>query len=171
MVMMSGTTFQCSTANHLPVLAKATHDFVTNQHDAVFVTELAQALHVAFGGMMMPLVPTTDSTMMAATVCAFKHDDIFDAVEAVEGTATFAATKTTAVAVGVWRTHYAGDTGLSAPATGVAGQRDGTGGGAVIRAVAGDDFVAAGEGASDFDGVFVGFSATIGKRLCSDCPG
>ena len=48
-VMMSGTTSQCSQANQLAGAAEAGHHLVADQQDAVAVADLADRLQVAVG--------------------------------------------------------------------------------------------------------------------------
>ena len=69
-----------------------------------------------------------------------------------------------AIAVRIEHADDAGDARLGGPAARVAGQRDRAGGGAVVRAVARDDLLAAGDPARDLDGVLVGLGAAVGEE-------
>src|SRR5580700_2870435 len=67
--------------------------------------------------------------------------------------------------------HDARNARLRGPSAWVAGKTHRASGRAVIRAIAGDDLVAAGEKARELEGVLVGIGAAVGEEECIDIAG
>ena len=73
--------------------------------------------------------------------------------------------------VGVDHADHAGDAGLGRPAARVAGQGDRPGRAAVVRPVARQDLVPAGDESGQLDGVLVGLGAAVGEEEDVDVAG
>jgi hypothetical protein len=90
-----------------------------------------------------------------------EHDDVLEIGERVAHVLPAAAAQ---AAPRVLDVHHAGRPRLRRPAPRVAGERDRGAGGAVVRAVARQDLVAAGELPRQLHGVLVGLGAAVGEE-------
>jgi hypothetical protein len=141
--------------------AETGHHFIGDHQYAVLVAELAYALHVAVG-WNENAVGAGDGLENEGCdgLRAFELDDFFDHRERLFSGIPAALD----AVVRVEDSDDTGDARLGGPAARIAGERDAARGGAVVGAIARDDFVAAGEEAGDLDGVLVGFGAAVGKE-------
>jgi hypothetical protein len=98
---------------------------------------------------------------------ALEHDDLLELRQRV-GAGQRAALRSL---VGMRHVDDAGHTGLHGPAARVAGRRQAGAGAAMIRAIAREDLVAAGDEARDADGVLIGLGAAVGEEEHVDVAG
>ena len=146
----------------LPGAPEPRHHLVEDQQDAVPVADLAHALEVA--------VRRDDDAVRAGDgleddrrngVGALVLENLLEVRCAGAHRARVGVPGGAAVGVRVERAHDAGHARFDGPATGVAGQRDGPVGGAVVGAVPRDDLVAPGDHAGELDRILVGLGAAV----------
>ena len=142
--------------------AEARHHLVEDQQDPVAVADLAHALEVAVGRQDDP-VRARDGLEddRGDRVGALVLEDLLEVRRARADGARIGMAGGAAVGVRVERAHDARHPRLDGPAARIAGQRDGAVRGAVVRAVARDDLVPAGDHAGELDRVLVGLGAAV----------
>jgi hypothetical protein len=145
--------------------APAGHDFVGDEEDVAAVADFAEAREV-FGWWDEDAVGADDGFDEDGGYVVLVFDHVFEIVGAgdVAGGVGVFDGAVVAVGFGGEEEALAFATGFHGPAAGVAGGGDGGHGGAVVRAIAGDDFCLAGVHAGDFEGGFVGVGAGGGEE-------
>ena len=140
--------------------AKAGHDFIVDEKDAVFVAQGAE-LRIVVIGRNEQAVGAGDAFAhnRGDVGGAFHLDNFVDVADAFAIAGFHFLAEGTTVTIRIEGADDAGNAGFDGPAAGIAGSGHRAHGGAVIGAVAGDDLVAAGEQARHLHGVFVGFGA------------
>ena len=156
MVIRSGTVFQCSIANHLPVRPKP----AITSSATIRMPWRSQSSRTPWmypsGGIRMPLVPTIVSRKIAAMVCGPSYMITSSRpLKALFDRPRLALTP--AMRIGI--PDNADQPGFRRPAAGIAGERHRTHRRPVIRPVPGEDLVSAGVLASDLDRVLDGLGA------------
>ena len=137
------------------------HHLVGDHDDAVLVAEIADAAQVAVGQHEDAVGAGHGLEDEAGDrVRALELDLLFEIGERGLGRVPAALH----AVVRIHDVHDAGDAWLGGPPARIAGQRDRTGGAAVIRAVAREDLVPARVHARDADRVLVGLGAAVGEK-------
>ena len=147
---------------------KPAHHFVANHEDAVLVAELAHALEVAVRRHEHAVgARHRFENERGNGLRAFELDDLLERRQASIGRvpAPFDAV------VRIEKMDHARHPRFVGPAPGIAGQRAGAGGRAVIRAVAREDLVASGGQPRELDRVFVRLGAAVGEEEDVDVAG
>ena len=156
-VIMSGTTPQWLTANHSAGAAEPAHHLVGNHEDAVLVAQCADALHVAVRRNEDPVgAGDRFENERRDRLRPLELDDFLEIAQRFLGRIPPAFD----AVIRVEHVHEARQRRL-APAPRLAGRGDRRGRAAVIRAIAGQDLLPAGERARDLEGVFVGLGAAV----------
>ncbi len=140
---------------------EAGHDLVGDHQDVVAIADLAHAGDVAVGRDEDAVGPDDGlEEDRRDRLRALVADDVLEALQALGHGSRFRL----APAVRVRVADHADEAGLVRPAARVAGQGHGAHRGAVVRAVAGEDLVAAGRVAGQLDGVLDRLRAAEGEE-------
>ena len=161
-VMMSGTTSQCSHANQRPDASPARHHLVEDEEDPVLIADLADRLEVAVGRVDEAV--RADDRLHdhgGDRVRALVLEELLEVRPARADRARVGVPGGAAVRVRVEHAYDAGHPRLGEPAARVARERDRAGRRSVVRAVARDHLLAAGDRACELDRVLVRLGAAV----------
>src|ERR1700677_2214518 len=148
--------------------SEASHYFVGDHQDAVFLAQLAHAFEISIGRNQNAVRANHSfENECGDRLRALKLNGLFDHGE--RGLGRFPSALD--AMIGIEHMYHPRYARLRGPSAGIAGESDASASRSVIGAIARHDLVPSGEEASEFDGVLSGFRAAVGEEEGVDVAG